>query len=160
MSEAKHPEVPAIHRHEVHDAETRYVMIFIAVIAVTVALTMWISKGLFYYFVHHEQAEAPAFTFPNAKTLPPSPELEPVPHVLLEKYLGEEQNELDGYGWVDRSQGIVHIPVDQAIQLVLQKGLPVASSEALKKQGPLEPGEVQQYTLPEGYTPQAAPPER
>ncbi len=158
MSEANHPEVPGVHRHETHDAETRYVLIFIAVIAVTVALTMWVSKGLFYYFMH-QQAETPAYTFHNARTLPPSPELEPVPHVLLEKYLTETKKELNDYGWVDRAQGIVHIPVDRAIQLTLQKGLPVRSSEELKNQPPLKPGEVPQYTVPEGYTPQAQPPQ-
>jgi hypothetical protein len=159
MSEAEHQEIPAVHRHEVHDAETRYVLIFIAVIAVTVALAMWVSKGLFYYFIHHEQAEAPAFNFPKARTLPPLPEVEPVPHVLLEKYLAEEQKELNQYGWVDRSGGVVHIPVDRAIQLVLQKGLPVRSNEELKKQPPLKPGEVPQYTVPQGYMPQPQSPE-
>lgn len=159
MNEAEHRGAQPEHRHETHDAETRYVLIFIAAIAITVAVAMWVSKGLFYYFVNHEQAEAPAFTFPKARTLPPLPEVEPVPHVLLEKYLSEEQKELDQYGWVDRSQGIVHIPVDRAMQLVLQKGLPVRSPEELKKQAPLKPGEVPQYTVPEGYTPQAQPQE-
>ncbi len=32
--------------------------------------------------------------------------------------------ELNGYGWVDRSNGIVRIPIDRAIALILQRGLP------------------------------------
>lgn len=160
MSEPQqHPEIPAVHRHETHDAETRYVMVFIAVIAVTVAVAMWGSKALFYYFVHHEQSGAPAYTFRNVKTLPPSPILEPVSHALLENYLGNVHKELNSYGWIDRSQGIVHIPVDRAIQLVLKQGLPVRSSNELKTQPPLQPGEVPQYTVPEGYTPRVKPPE-
>lgn len=160
MSEPqRHSEVPAVHRHETYEAETRYVLIFFAVIAVTVAVTMWVSKGLLYYFVHHERPGAPAFSFRNARTLPPSPELEPVPHVLLETYLAREKNELNGYGWIDRSQGIVHIPVDRAIELILKQGLPVRSSEEMKKQPPLKPGEVPQYTVPQGYMPRAQPPE-
>lgn len=30
---------------------------------------------------------------------------------------------LNGYGWIDRSQGIVHIPIDRAMTLVLERGL-------------------------------------
>ena len=31
---------------------------------------------------------------------------------------------LDGYRWVDRNNGIVRIPVDDAMKLTLQRGLP------------------------------------
>ena len=31
---------------------------------------------------------------------------------------------LDSYGWVDPDKGIVRIPIDQAIDIVAQKGLP------------------------------------
>jgi hypothetical protein len=33
---------------------------------------------------------------------------------------------LDNYSWVDRSQGKVRIPIDRAMQIIAQKGLPVA----------------------------------
>jgi len=33
---------------------------------------------------------------------------------------------LDNYSWVDRSQGKVRIPIERAMQIVAQKGLPVA----------------------------------
>jgi hypothetical protein len=31
---------------------------------------------------------------------------------------------LNEYGWVDRNAGTVHIPIDQAKELLLQRGLP------------------------------------
>jgi hypothetical protein len=34
---------------------------------------------------------------------------------------------LDNYSWVDRSQGKVRIPIDRAMELLAQRGLPVAS---------------------------------
>jgi hypothetical protein len=41
-----------------------------------------------------------------------------------------KQNEtLSSYGWVDRQAGIVHIPIDRAIELVLKKGLPSKPSK-------------------------------
>jgi len=32
-----------------------------------------------------------------------------------------EQAQLDGYGWVDRSAGTVHIPVERAMELLVQR---------------------------------------
>jgi hypothetical protein len=35
---------------------------------------------------------------------------------------------LDHYSWVDRSQGKVRIPIERAMQLIVQSGLPVAAN--------------------------------
>ena len=32
---------------------------------------------------------------------------------------------LNGYGWVDKANGVVHIPIERAMQLTLERGLPV-----------------------------------
>jgi hypothetical protein len=37
---------------------------------------------------------------------------------------------LDHYSWIDRSQGKVRIPIERAMELVAQRGLPVAPSAA------------------------------
>jgi hypothetical protein len=39
---------------------------------------------------------------------------------------GREDLLLDNYSWVDRSQGKVRIPVERAMELIAQRGLPVA----------------------------------
>jgi hypothetical protein len=36
-----------------------------------------------------------------------------------------EQRVLTSYGWVDPQKGVVHIPIDEAMKLTLQQGLPV-----------------------------------
>ena len=45
---------------------------------------------------------------------------------------------LENYSWADRSQGKVRIPIDRAIQLLAQRGLPVAPAV---EQAPLLTGE-------------------
>jgi hypothetical protein len=45
---------------------------------------------------------------------------------------------LENYSWVDRSQGKVRIPIEQAMALIVQRGLPVAPSV---QQGPLMAGD-------------------
>jgi len=39
---------------------------------------------------------------------------------------------LNSYGWVDKEAGVVRIPIDQAMALVAEKGLPVGSEETEK----------------------------
>jgi hypothetical protein len=36
---------------------------------------------------------------------------------------------LDYYSWIDRSKGTVRIPIDRAMELIAQRGLPVAPAE-------------------------------
>ena len=31
---------------------------------------------------------------------------------------------LKSYGWVDKNEGVIRIPIDEAMKLVLQRGLP------------------------------------
>jgi hypothetical protein len=38
--------------------------------------------------------------------------------------LNEEQR-LNSYGWVDEKAGVVHIPIDRAMELLAQKGLTI-----------------------------------
>ena len=58
----------------------------------------------------------------NAQSLPPNANT-PVTD-LIELRASEEQA-LTSYGWVDRQKGIVRIPIDQAEELIVQRGLPV-----------------------------------
>jgi hypothetical protein len=54
----------------------------------------------------------------------PYPRLQISPPADLAKFREEEARRLNSYGWVDKSAGTVRIPVDRAMDLVLQKGLP------------------------------------
>lgn len=40
----------------------------------------------------------------------------------LAKFEKEQQAQINGYAWVDRSQNIIRIPVDRAIAIVVAKG--------------------------------------
>jgi hypothetical protein len=45
----------------------------------------------------------------------------------LPKWRAERKAYLEGYGWVDRSKGIVHIPIDQALQQVASGASPAGA---------------------------------
>lgn len=54
----------------------------------------------------------------------PPPKLQVSPSEDLARLRAGEEWRLQGYGWVDRSQGIVHIPIERAMDLIVERGLP------------------------------------
>jgi hypothetical protein len=42
----------------------------------------------------------------------------------MQELLRNANAQLQSYGWVDRSMGMVRIPIDQAMALVVEQGLP------------------------------------
>jgi len=82
----------------------------------------------------------------------PQPRLEKNERTEINDFLLQEEQTLDSYGWVDQKAGVVHIPIDRAMQLLAERGLPttprvgtVPPSEAsadvsnLPNQGPQPP---------------------
>jgi len=45
----------------------------------------------------------------------------------------QEENILNSYGWVDQKAGVAHIPIERAMQLLAQRGLPVAPENMPQK---------------------------
>jgi len=52
------------------------------------------------------------------------PLIQVIPPAELALVRAENQKALTGYGWVDKDAGVAHIPVDRAIDLVLERGFP------------------------------------
>jgi hypothetical protein len=51
--------------------------------------------------------------------------LQAEPTIDIQHYVESQQTLLGSYGWVDRQQGVVRIPIERAMELVQQKGFPV-----------------------------------
>ena len=43
----------------------------------------------------------------------------------LSTFVLDQEKQLHSYGWVDEKAGVAHIPIDQAMDLITQRGLPV-----------------------------------
>jgi hypothetical protein len=59
------------------------------------------------------------------------------PHGPFVNYEQEQQRQLQSYGWIDRSNGVAQIPIERAMQLLAERGLPVRSNAGNLK-SPLE----------------------
>jgi hypothetical protein len=53
-----------------------------------------------------------------------TPHLQLMPPEELKEFRAKEEAELNSYGWINRTAGVVRIPVNRAMDLLLQRGLP------------------------------------
>jgi hypothetical protein len=53
----------------------------------------------------------------------PNPRLQPNPREDMERMRARELRELNGAGWVDRARGIAHIPIDAAMDKIVEEGI-------------------------------------
>lgn len=61
---------------------------------------------------------------PRAET-PPAPRLQVDPSQDLQEMRRRDAAALDTYAWTDRGRGLVRVPIERAMELLLEQGLPV-----------------------------------
>jgi len=107
--------------HEVRDVNPWAIGKFVVALIFFCGLSLLFLIGLFKYF----ESEHPV-----APHLPPrSPakvKLEETQTEMLLKLRSSEDEVLHKYGWADKQKGVVRIPIDRAIDLLAQRGLPAA----------------------------------
>lgn len=54
---------------------------------------------------------------------PPLPRLQVQPVRHWREFRSAEMERLSTYGWMDRTSGVVHIPIDRAMDLVAERGI-------------------------------------
>jgi hypothetical protein len=95
------------------------------VFGVAIAATaMW---GLFTWFLNHQNVEESPVSksvLEERPKVPPAPRLQMFPKRDLIDFRAAERHHLENFGWVDAGKGIVHIPIEQAIDAVAKQGLP------------------------------------
>jgi hypothetical protein len=65
----------------------------------------------------------------------PQPQLQKSPIPDLKEVRAKEEQTLTSYGWVDQQKGVVRIPISQAMDLVVKKGLPVRTATPPSTEG-------------------------
>lgn len=111
--------------YEIRDIHMSVIIIGVTSLAVlcVVALTlMWWLVGALDRIPGGREAEAPSIEY--GRLLPPEPRLQANPPRDMEEFLAREHEFLTTYGWINREQGVVRIPIDRAMELVAERGLP------------------------------------
>jgi hypothetical protein len=113
--------------HEESDVNIRAILGFgagLIVFAVLIHLLIFVLLG---YFESREsvrkRAEYPLAAAEGPR-LPPEPRLQINPRQDLADLRAKEDEQLGSYGWVDRNAGVVRIPIDAAMKMMLERGLP------------------------------------
>jgi hypothetical protein len=112
--------------YERRDANVRVLSYLLAGLLGVTLIAMLLMIPLFRHFAAVEaRHQPPPSTLAGARPqLPPEPRLEPMPFDELRRVRARGQELLDSYGWVDRKEGIVRIPIERAIDLTAERGLP------------------------------------
>ena len=97
-------------------------------LAVAMVISIGIVYGTFWFFEGRARtADGVAQKYPLAVGLhkePPAPNLQKQPFKdVYELRLGEAAK-LTSYGWVDKEGGIARIPIDRAMEVMLERGFP------------------------------------
>jgi hypothetical protein len=124
---------------EHQDLKAAGILYFLLTLGVVTVLCMFGLKGLYDYLDKREKASQPAVN-PLITNVPedtrhiapgypqgafPSPKLEEDERGQLNGIRMEEEKTLYSYGWVDEKAGTVRIPIERAMDLLVQRGLPV-----------------------------------
>jgi len=117
--------------HEPDRVETKGIVGFLVALAIMVAASCALVWGVFRLLAHDARSEdrpLPGNVAQVLKRLPPAPRLEDRPLVLRTMLNAQEHARLSTYGWVDRATGVVHVPIDRAIDLLAERGIPATAS--------------------------------
>jgi hypothetical protein len=125
--------------YERRDIGVAGVVYFLVGIFVALVFTYFIVDGLYHYLDQRSEAEQaplnPLVTNASTDTRHiatdypqdafPNPRLETDERGQLNAIRLKEEQTLSTYDWIDKNAGTVRIPIDRAMDLIAQRGLPV-----------------------------------
>lgn len=117
-------------RHQPDVVPSRPIAIASVVLVLVLVLGYLIPTALEYQWMAREaQQSAPANPLAEieGRRLPPAPRLQVNPVRDMAELRRAEDRVLNGYAWVDEEAGIARIPIDRAMAIVAEKGLPPAA---------------------------------
>lgn len=112
------------HVHEKTDVDVRAIVIFTIGLLVFIAVSI-VAVIFFFRILAHQEGQGMSPASMSRIQLPSGPTLQVTPRRDRIEILNDEKNILNTVGWVDRDKGIVHIPIEKAMKLMLEKGYSV-----------------------------------
>jgi hypothetical protein len=127
---------------EREDLGTRGVFAFMLGLAVLGVVIYFIIVGMYSFLDNYERSQmataSPLVTTKGAMSRVVTqadmdkafkdngaPMLETNERGQMRDFLMNQENQLNSYGWVAGQDGVAHIPIERAMQLIVQRGLPV-----------------------------------
>jgi hypothetical protein len=143
--------------YEHQDLRATGILYFLLALGVATILSLLLLRGVYEFLDRRERASQPAVN-PLVSNVPtdtrhiapgypqsafPDPKLEENERGQLNGFRHQQEEMLYSYGWVDEQAGTVRIPIERAMDLIVQRGLPVrpqgAGYEAAMSSGATSP---------------------
>jgi len=137
-----HPNMINHDGFEQEDMSSRSALYFLAGLVLVGILVYLIVFGMYRFLDSYATAHQPrmspmvtpeadtrAVTPENAETFP-QPRLEENERTQFRSFIEDQDRKLATYDWVDKDRGTVRIPIDRAMELIAQRGLPVHAEDA------------------------------
>ena len=131
---------------EQEDLSSRSALYFLAGLVLVCVVVYLIVFGMYRFLDSYATAHQPpmspmvtpevdtrAVTPENAETFP-QPRLEENERTQFRSFIEDQDRKLATYDWVDKDRGTVRIPIDRAMELIEQRGLPVRAEGASSAQ--------------------------
>jgi len=140
--------------HETRDLNVRAVAWFaIGLVACAIIIDVALI-GIYPLFARrHPSPSPPSRVALQPHLVAPAPRLQTNPSADLDGFRAAEEKKLNSYGWVDKQRNLARIPVERAMELIVQRGLPARGSGTPDSSGKT-PEQMRQEKAPS-----AAPPE-
>jgi hypothetical protein len=137
---------------EREDVSTKPLFGFLIGLLVTGVIVYYMIWGIFHfmdaYERRHQQPKSPMVQMEPDTREPnpdrthekvvrefPEPRLEDSETTEINDFRYRQDETLASYGWVDQSSGVVRIPIDRAMQLIVQRGLPTIPKAGVASAG-------------------------
>jgi hypothetical protein len=153
---------PAKHSHgdyERRDIGVAGIVYFLVGLVVFLVICHFVVTGLYHFLEGHSEAEqtpvAPLVTNAPKDTRHldtdyrdylkqnfPAPQLEIDERNQLDQIRIDEENTLSTYGYIDQKAGTVRIPIERAMDLIAQRGLPTRAQGASSQQSTQQPAQA------------------
>ena len=127
---------------EHEDLSPTSVFYFMAGLALFGLIIYLIIFGMYRFLDHYEtthqppmspmvtpQADTRTVTDQDTQTFP-QPRLERDEGARIRESIEDQDRKLATYNWVDKDKGVVQIPIDRAMDLIVERGLPVRPENA------------------------------
>jgi hypothetical protein len=113
--------------YERNDVNVRGIVVFglgLVIAAVLIHLLMWwLLNTLTVREAVQERPLSPLAVRPG-ESVPPEPRLQISPTQDMQALRAAEETLLHSYGWVDQPAGVVRIPIERAMQVLVERGFP------------------------------------
>lgn len=121
--------------YEVRDADAKSLLKFGLGLAVLLAVTLIAMRFVFGYLDALTPLGPKASPFANTREIPSGPLVQAHPHEDLVTFCSDQRQQVNSYEWLNKPGGIVQIPINRAMDLMIQKGFPARSEQEMQSAG-------------------------